>query len=68
MRCTAPNDRICLRARQLCGYLQPMRTGRQAGYHEFGRHTRYYEDGGDALRFEKRIAPSPAASVMEDVE
>jgi ribosomal-protein-alanine N-acetyltransferase len=26
------------------------------GYAEFGRHRRYYEDGGDALRFEKRLA------------
>lgn len=40
----------------------------KAGYHEFGRYTRYYEDGGDALRFEKQLAPSSAAGVMEDVE
>ena len=30
---------------------------RRLGYKEFGRHTRYYEDEGDALRFEKRLAP-----------
>jgi hypothetical protein len=30
---------------------------RTAGYRLFGRHARYYEDGGDALRFEKRLAP-----------
>ncbi len=35
---------------------------RKSGYKEFGRHARYYEDGGDALRFEKRLmllAPHP---------
>jgi len=30
---------------------------RKAGYREFGRHARYYEDAGDALRFEKRLTP-----------
>ena len=34
---------------------------RKSGYREFGRQTRYYEDGGDALRFEKPLAPAPAA-------
>ena len=29
-----------------------------AGYRRFGRRARYYEDGGDALRFQKRLAPS----------
>jgi ribosomal protein S18 acetylase RimI-like enzyme len=29
---------------------------RKSGYREFGRHSRYYDDGGDALRFEKRLA------------
>ena len=28
---------------------------RQAGYVMFGRHSDYYADGGDALRFEKRL-------------
>jgi len=28
---------------------------RKAGYHEFGRHRQYYQDRGDALRFEKRL-------------
>ena len=31
---------------------------RKSGYREFGRHVRYYEDGGDALRFEKRLTPA----------
>jgi [ribosomal protein S18]-alanine N-acetyltransferase len=31
---------------------------RKSGYQEFGRHAAYYEDGGDALRFQKAIAPS----------
>jgi ribosomal protein S18 acetylase RimI-like enzyme len=35
---------------------------RKAGYREFGRHRKYYQDGGDALRFEKRLAP-PLASL-----
>jgi ribosomal protein S18 acetylase RimI-like enzyme len=34
---------------------------RKIGYREFGRHARYYEDGGDALRFEKRLTPASAA-------
>ena len=34
---------------------------RKSGYREFGRHARYYEDGGDALRFEKRLTPASAA-------
>jgi ribosomal protein S18 acetylase RimI-like enzyme len=34
---------------------------RKSGYREFGRIRRYYDDGGDALRFEKRlISNSPA--------
>src|SRR5437762_9429665 len=32
---------------------------RKSGYREFGRHKKYYEDGGDALRFEKRLVPNP---------
>jgi ribosomal protein S18 acetylase RimI-like enzyme len=30
---------------------------RKSGYRQFGRHAGYYQDGGDALRFEKRLAP-----------
>jgi ribosomal protein S18 acetylase RimI-like enzyme len=35
---------------------------RKSGYQQFGRRLRYYEDGGDALRFEKQLIPeiSPA--------
>jgi ribosomal protein S18 acetylase RimI-like enzyme len=36
---------------------------RKSGYREFSRLRRYYEDGGDALRFEKRlhlVAPTAA--------
>jgi ribosomal protein S18 acetylase RimI-like enzyme len=29
----------------------------KACYHEFGRHQHYYQDSGNALRFEKRLAP-----------
>jgi ribosomal protein S18 acetylase RimI-like enzyme len=35
---------------------------RKSGYREFGRRRRYYEDGGDALRFEKRLIPENPAS------
>jgi ribosomal protein S18 acetylase RimI-like enzyme len=31
---------------------------RKAGYAEFGCRRGYYEDGGDALRFEKRLLPA----------
>jgi ribosomal protein S18 acetylase RimI-like enzyme len=34
---------------------------RKAGYHEFGRYPSYYEDRGDALRFEKKLAGSSAS-------
>ena len=34
---------------------------RKSGYREFDRHRGYYEDGGDALRFEKRLLSSSAA-------
>lgn len=33
---------------------------RKAGYAMFGRYTDYYADGGDALRFEKRLAGTNA--------
>jgi len=35
---------------------------RKSGYSELGRHRRYYQDGGDALRFEKRLAPKSSSS------
>ena len=36
---------------------------RKSGYREFGRLRKYYEDGGDALRFEKRLdLPAPKAA------
>ncbi len=34
---------------------------RKSGYREFGRHRAYYENGGDALRFEKRLVADAAA-------
>jgi ribosomal protein S18 acetylase RimI-like enzyme len=33
---------------------------RKSGYRQFGRHVSYYEDGGDALRFEKALGVRPA--------
>ncbi|HWP26919.1 MAG TPA: GNAT family N-acetyltransferase [Xanthobacteraceae bacterium] len=30
---------------------------RKSGYRQFGCYRHYYDDGGDALRFEKRLAP-----------
>jgi [ribosomal protein S18]-alanine N-acetyltransferase len=35
---------------------------RKSGYRQFGRRDRYYEDGGDALRFEKRLIPEISKS------
>jgi ribosomal protein S18 acetylase RimI-like enzyme len=36
---------------------------RKSGYREFGRYPAYYQDGGDALRFEKQVtAPPPETS------
>ena len=36
---------------------------RKSGYREFDRLRKYYEDGGDALRFEKRLdLPAPKAA------
>jgi ribosomal protein S18 acetylase RimI-like enzyme len=36
---------------------------RKSGYREFSRLRKYYEDGGDALRFEKRLdLPAPKAA------
>ena len=29
----------------------------KSGYRLFGRHRRYYDDRGDALRFEKPLVP-----------
>jgi ribosomal protein S18 acetylase RimI-like enzyme len=34
---------------------------RKSGYREFGRRRAYYQDRGDALRFEKRLIANPAA-------
>ena len=34
---------------------------RKSGYREFGRYRAYYEDGADALRFEKRLRGDVAA-------
>ena len=36
---------------------------RKSGYRQFGRHDAYYEDGGDALRFEKPLGREPARDV-----
>ncbi len=33
-----------------------------SGYRLFGRHRRYYDDRGDALRFEKRLVPESRRS------
>jgi ribosomal protein S18 acetylase RimI-like enzyme len=35
---------------------------RKSGYRQFDRQARYYEDGGDALRFEKPLGRRSAAS------
>ena len=35
----------------------PSPATRNPGYRLFGRHRRYYDDRGDALRFEKPLVP-----------
>jgi [ribosomal protein S18]-alanine N-acetyltransferase len=35
----------------------------KSGFRLIGRRARYYEDGGDALRFEKRLPLAPARSI-----
>jgi [ribosomal protein S18]-alanine N-acetyltransferase len=35
----------------------------KSGYRRFGRHASYYEDGGDALRFEKPIGGQAARAI-----
>jgi ribosomal protein S18 acetylase RimI-like enzyme len=35
---------------------------RKSGFEEFGRHAAYYEDGGDALRFEKPLNRAGSSS------
>jgi ribosomal protein S18 acetylase RimI-like enzyme len=37
---------------------------RKSGYRQFGRLRKYYEDGGDALRFEKRLVPELPALAL----
>ncbi|HWN49701.1 MAG TPA: N-acetyltransferase [Xanthobacteraceae bacterium] len=40
---------------------------RKAGYNEFGRHHHYYQDRGDALKFEKRLTRlSRSAMLVRD--
>lgn len=39
------------------GNAPAIRRYRKAGYRLFGHHRNYYGDRGDALRFEKRLAP-----------
>ena len=38
-----------------------IRRHREAGYRVIGERPQYYEDGGDALRFEKLLYPPQAA-------
>jgi ribosomal protein S18 acetylase RimI-like enzyme len=38
---------------------------RKCGYHEFGRYCEYYQDRGDALRFEKTLTPRVGATILE---
>ena len=39
---------------------------RKSGYRQFGRHDAYYEDGGDALRFEKPLGQEAARGFSRD--
>jgi ribosomal protein S18 acetylase RimI-like enzyme len=40
-----------------------IRHYRKAGYLMFGRYSAYYADGGDALRFEKRLTARPTHGI-----
>jgi [ribosomal protein S18]-alanine N-acetyltransferase len=40
-----------------------IRHYRKAGYVMFGRYSNYYADGGDALRFEKRLGGRPIRGI-----
>jgi [ribosomal protein S18]-alanine N-acetyltransferase len=55
-------ERTAVRRKCRCMRLEVHATNRAAikcyrkgGYRQFGRHRSYYEDGGDALRFEKAL-------------
>ena len=37
----------------------------KSGYRLFGRHREYYDDHGDALRFEKPLEPVPRSTVTK---
>lgn len=38
-----------------------------AGFHRFGRHESYYEDGADAIRMERLLAPPPPSDGLRRV-
>jgi ribosomal protein S18 acetylase RimI-like enzyme len=51
------HDRLYLRLEVHENNHRAIARYRKAGYREFGRHERYYEDKGHALRFEKLLTP-----------
>ncbi len=53
-------QRTCLRLEVHQKNLAAIALYHKAGYRMFGRYLRYYEDRGNALRFEKRLASARA--------
>lgn len=49
-----------LRLEVRAGNARAISRYRKSGYDLFGRHLDYYDDHGNALRFEKRLAPPQA--------
>jgi ribosomal protein S18 acetylase RimI-like enzyme len=50
-------DRTAMRLEVYVGNDPAISCYRRYGYREIGTRERYYDDGGDALRFEKRLYP-----------
>lgn len=55
----ASEEAAFLRLEVHAGNSRAIELYRQAGFRPFGRIAEYYEDGGDALRFEKALAGTP---------
>jgi ribosomal protein S18 acetylase RimI-like enzyme len=53
-------DRIAMRLEVHHHNTAAIARYRKSGYQEFGRHAGYYQDGGDALRFEKSLLSASA--------
>ena len=57
-RATARGSSV-LRLEVRAANLAAIRLYERKGYRRFGIHREYYEDGADALRYEKRLSDAP---------